>query len=142
MFWEWCKITYGKTNRGKNKESSTTAMIMVKQGRGVNHLPLSRAFKQPSERVGYAQPYHVFHDVYYERTPFHICNLFMNELQKCNFLKAFLWVWCCFLGFEASSASSIYDMLNGYSDRSHPGFLLFVYANLFQSFLIIFIVNL
>jgi len=52
-----------ETSRGTDKKSFTTAMNMVKQGSGVNHLPLLRAFQQPSKNVGYAQPYHVFSDV-------------------------------------------------------------------------------
>jgi len=55
-------------------------MNIVKSGSGVTHRPLLRAFKQPLKNVGYAQAYLAFFDV-----PFHICNLFKDELQEHNF---------------------------------------------------------
>jgi len=47
-----------------------------------------------------------------------------------NILKAFLPVCCC-LGFKAPSTLPIFEILNGFNDRSYPEFLLFAYANLF-----------
>jgi len=46
-------------------------------------------------------------------------------------LKGFLPVCYYCFGFKASSASPIFEMLNGYNDRSHLEFFVFVYANLF-----------
>jgi len=67
----------------------------------------------------------------YERTPIlYLYNLFKDELQK-KHLRAFLQACCYCLGFKASSASHILEMLNDYNERLHPEFLLFVYANLF-----------
>jgi len=57
-------------------------------------------------------------------------------------LKGFLPVCYYCFGFKASSASPIFEMLNGYNDRSHLEFFVFVYANLFWFLFITFIVNL
>jgi len=54
----------------------------------------------------------------------------MNYKKK-QLLKGFLPVCCYCLDFKASTASPIFEMLNGYNDKPHPEFLIFVYANLF-----------
>jgi len=40
-----------KTIRGTVKASPTIPMNIVKQGSGINHLPLLRAFKPPSKML-------------------------------------------------------------------------------------------
>jgi len=66
----------------------------------------------------------------HEKTSFHICSLLKNESQETNF-ESFPTSLLLLLGFKAPSASPIFEMLNGYNDRSHQEFLLFVYSELF-----------
>jgi len=56
-------------------------MNIVKQGSGINHLPLLRAFKPPSKMLAMLS-YTLYFLMSYERTPFHSCNFFEDELKK------------------------------------------------------------